>query len=281
MRQAPGCYLTREVRLILGYRSRNHYSSTLSKTREKRTEKNEHEDITWGSIHSYKQEESVLSCVPYRIATTRSIVSRQWNRFDFPVQRQRDSSCFVGHEWRSSSLARALSYFTRPCSCDSASPSFDAKNTEAKKSKWNFCTSKRAIQRVHCASYACPAALHAHRSRNCVKGEKVIFGSWESGSKRFEISTIRATHEVFVWDIDCVWRGKYLHSFIFSILFSAIGAHYFWKERIWKKQSNASIHFLKRKCILLFWYTFYSKKIFARETIWSSLLLTLLESILP
>ena len=129
-------------------------------------------------------------------------------RFDFPVQRQRDSSCFVGHEWRSSSLARALSYFTRPCSCDSASPSLDAKNTEAKKSKWNFCTPKRAVQRVHCASYACPAALHAHRSRNCVKGEKVIFGSWESGSKRFEISTICATHEVFVWDIDCVWRAE-------------------------------------------------------------------------
>lgn len=175
-------------------------------------------------------------------------------RFDFPVQRQRDSSCFVGHEWRSSSLARALSYFTRPCSCDSASPSLDAKNTEAKKSKWNFCTPKRAVQRVHCASYACPAALHAHRSRNCVKGEKVIFGSWESDSERFEISTKRHPRSVCLRYRLRLARRKYLHKFyIFNFVFR------YWcallLRGIWKEQSNASIYFQKWKCILLFWYT--------------------------
>jgi len=175
-------------------------------------------------------------------------------RFDFSVQRQRDSSCYIGREWRSSSLACALSYFTRPCSRDFASPSPDAKNTEAKKSKWNFNTPKRAVQRVHCASHACLAALYAHRSGNRVKGEKVIFGSWESGSRRFEISTAR--HEVFVWDIDCVWRAQisarfYIFNFV-SCYWRTL--RYFcelYTFGIWKMQSNASIHLLKWKKVHL------------------------------
>lgn len=69
-----GCYLTREVRLTLGYRSRNHYSSRGGQAKKRVGKKTSAKDITRGSVPA-KQEETALflfhCIVPWKISLRR------------------------------------------------------------------------------------------------------------------------------------------------------------------------------------------------------------------
>lgn len=105
--------------------------------------------------------------------------------------------------WMEEQLARSrfVTFYAPMLPCDFTSPSSDAKSIEAKKTKWNFSTPKRGVQRVYCASHAC-APLHRLRiGAETVLRDKKLSAVLEKATTGVTEYRLRGAYEVFIWNI--------------------------------------------------------------------------------